>query len=408
LNLSDAVLVEKKGREPFAMLTGDQMLPAAFRTPVPFLPVLSLSGSVHHRDVAIPPYDDIQMLLQTELPPFHHEWDKKTIDKAVFRGSPTGCGWKPDTNQRLRAAYLSKTNPQLSLKEIQSYPIFHPKRANPWLDAGIVLPNAGTVRTQSVRVDPVHGIGIVNEPSLPTEQRLSMLEQSRYKYILHIDGNVYAYRLLTTLLTGSVVLRVASPYRGWLDDYLVAGTHYVPVRSDLSDINKQILWCKRHDAECRRIAQQGRDFALQARTREFMETALAKSMNTSMSNRKSMNSRSHSHSQKSMNSRSHSRSQKSMNSRSQTSISNSKSKLSCQPLLRRRRIGVFYDELRRTRKATVTPPVRESITPVRESTPPVRESTTTVDVIIKDPKSKCPKGYHVDRKDKTRCLKNKD
>jgi len=34
------------------------------------------------------------------------DWSKK-INKAVFRGSATGCGITVDTNMRLKSAYLS-------------------------------------------------------------------------------------------------------------------------------------------------------------------------------------------------------------------------------------------------------------------------------------------------------------
>jgi hypothetical protein len=37
--------------------------------------------------------------------------------------------------------------------------------------------------------------------------------------------------------------------------------HYVPVKADLSDLLGVIQWCKKHDAECQRIAQTGAEFA---------------------------------------------------------------------------------------------------------------------------------------------------
>jgi hypothetical protein len=48
---------------------------------------------------------------------------------------------------------------------------------------------------------------------------MTLKEQSRFKYIVHIDGNVNAYRLLTTMKTGSVILRVVSEYTSWADKF---------------------------------------------------------------------------------------------------------------------------------------------------------------------------------------------
>ncbi len=31
--------------------------------------------------------------------------------------------------------------------------------------------------------------------------------------------------------------------------------HYVPVKNDLSDLAKQITWCKEHDKECNKISK---------------------------------------------------------------------------------------------------------------------------------------------------------
>jgi hypothetical protein len=69
---------------------------------------------------------------------------------------------------------------------------------------------------------------------------MTLKEQSRFKYIVHIDGNVNAYRLLTTMKTGSVILRVVSEYTSWADKYLKPDVHYVGVRADLTDLEERL------------------------------------------------------------------------------------------------------------------------------------------------------------------------
>jgi hypothetical protein len=67
---------------------------------------------------------------------------------------------------------------------------------SPLIDAGIVG-KTKTVDSTSVKFDPVHGLGMMNTGLSPNP--LTLKEQSRFKYIVHIDGNVNAYRLLTTM-----------------------------------------------------------------------------------------------------------------------------------------------------------------------------------------------------------------
>jgi hypothetical protein len=98
----------------------------------------------------------------------------------------------------------------------------------------------------------------------------TLVEQSKYKYIIHIDGNVAAYRLLKTMQTGSLILRVKSPFIQWSDQYLKAGKHYMEVAADLSDLKQVIEYCRSHDAECSQIALEGKNAADRLRTAESM------------------------------------------------------------------------------------------------------------------------------------------
>ena len=80
-----------------------------------------------------------------------------------------------------------------------------------------------------------------------------MQNQSRYKYILNIQGNSAAYRLSYLLRSGSVILNVESENKLWWEDKWEPMKHYVPIKSDLSDLKEKIEWCREHDEECRKI-----------------------------------------------------------------------------------------------------------------------------------------------------------
>jgi hypothetical protein len=78
------------------------------------------------------------------------------------------------------------------------------------------------------------------------------------------------------MLTGSLILRVASPFVHWLDGSLKAGKHYISVADDLSDLEEKVAWCLEHDSKCKKIAENGRLFAEKALKlpllKKYMET----------------------------------------------------------------------------------------------------------------------------------------
>jgi hypothetical protein len=225
------------------------------------LPVLGGSGHVNCLDITIPNYDDVRIRMgynadfKSEknilFPPYETDWNKK-INKAVFRGGPTGCGTTSKTNMRLRLAEMK----------------------NDVLDVGISWKKEGEtkIRGGNARFDPVRGLSMV-ESDVPPVPFMTMKDQSKHKYLIHIDGNVAAYRLLQSMLTGSLILKVNGPYTLWVDHLLQEGVHYVSVKKDLSNLEKKIKWCKRHDEECRVIAQNAFEFAKDVLYKNFMDIA---------------------------------------------------------------------------------------------------------------------------------------
>jgi hypothetical protein len=248
LNLTDAVILREDKKMPSILLSDVSLSTLGITND--FLPILSLSGQKNYIDIPVPNYDDIAFALSEKRPEFETRWSKKKA-KAVFRGGPTGCGVIPETNSRLKLATL---------------------RVTPDLDVGLVSGSefANTIDTKSVRIDPKYGLGMLNTGIKPVK-KMTMLEQSRCKYLIHIDGNVNAYRLLTTMLTGSLILRVESEYTSWLDGILVSGKHYLPIRADLSNLMETIRWCKEHDEECEQIAQGSLEIAQKISDKTFIE-----------------------------------------------------------------------------------------------------------------------------------------
>lgn len=235
LNLTDAVILRKDGLLPFPKQIP---LPTPIQTPV--LPIFSTSGQQGYWDIPIPNYDDIGVVMDGNDTVWNTDWMTKKV-MAVFRGGPTGCGTRAETNARLAVAQLN----------------------SPLLDAGIV-----SGESRSVRFDPKYGLSTLSATDITPVGKLTMEEQSHYKYIVHIDGNVLAYRLLTTMLSGSLILRIKSPYVSWIDHYIQPNQHYIEVNGP-EDLLSKIEWCKKNDDICQRIALRGRLFAERVLTRRF-------------------------------------------------------------------------------------------------------------------------------------------
>jgi len=141
------------------------------------------------------------------------------------------------------------------------------------------LLDVGIVETRGVmRFDPVHGLDELNI-NIPKVPFMLLDQQAKHKYIIHVDGNVLAYRLLKMMLLGSVILRVESPYIHWLDHRMKAGKHYIATKPDLSDLEERIQWCIAHDKKCKTIAERAKKFAEEALSPEFMKSYFEKLLN---------------------------------------------------------------------------------------------------------------------------------
>jgi hypothetical protein len=176
---------------------------------------------------------------------FNIKWDDKK-PTAVFRGASTGCGVTIDTNIRLKLAYISANT--------------KPDSMGPLLDAGIskwqLRPRKlkGEKFLQTIDIDEMKNVGI-NIVSF-----LSPLQQSEYKYLIHVDGHVSAFRLSLEMSMGCCILLADSKYRLWFRNLMEPMVHYIPIKNDLSDLIEQIKWCRDNDKKCKKIAKNARKF----------------------------------------------------------------------------------------------------------------------------------------------------
>ncbi|XP_041854104.1 protein O-glucosyltransferase 3 [Melanotaenia boesemani] len=194
------------------------------------VPIFSWCGSTDTRDIVLPTYEVTHSTLETMRgvtndllsvqgntgPP----WANKT-DRAFFRG-------RDSREERLQLVSLSKKNPEL-------------------LDAGITGWFFFRDREKHVGKAPLVGF----------------FDFFKYKYQVNVDGTVAAYRFPYLMLGNSLVLKQDSLYYEHFYIHLKAGTHYFPVRRNLSDLLEKISWAKENDAEAQEVARAGQAAARQ-------------------------------------------------------------------------------------------------------------------------------------------------
>lgn len=266
LNRRDFPIIKKNGTEAYEDLFESDCLPLVSHNYNKYLPILSMVGKIGYADIPIPTGDD---WARVEMPnnkyfakncrdylcKFSKKWkDKKNM--AVFRGASTGNGTTIETNQRLKLAYLSTIHSDL-------------------LDAGITNWNTRPRKNKNEKylthID-------INKLPFGLVQKLTPEEQSGYKYIVHVDGHVSAFRLSLELSMGCCLLIADSDYHLFFREKLVAYKHYIPIEKDLSDLIEKIKWCRDHDDECKRISEHAKKFYEQHLTRngllDYMQNLL--------------------------------------------------------------------------------------------------------------------------------------
>jgi hypothetical protein len=79
-------------------------------------------------------------------------------------------------------------------------------------------------------------------------------EMVNYKYILDVDGNACTWDATAWKMnSGSVILKVKSPWRQWYYDDYLPWIHYVPIADDYSDLQEKFKWCEEHPKECEKM-----------------------------------------------------------------------------------------------------------------------------------------------------------
>lgn len=258
----DFPIIRKDRNHPYDRLYKGTVLPylGSMYQMVDEIPIFSQSITDEYSDELIPNDDDIVgMLCDSKREMYNTNWDLKK-GMAVFRGSATGCGTTPENNPRLKLYEIAKTNKDT-------------------MDVKLIGLN------EKIKVDEEGYVRVIDKNKYPRmnkeykeEHSLSPKEQSKFKYIIHVQGHVAAFRLTRELAYGSLILKVQSNWKTWYSDQLIGwrvgdntlegrklrdSAHYLIIDADLSNLVSTLKWCmenKRNDDICKSIAQRSLQF----------------------------------------------------------------------------------------------------------------------------------------------------
>ena len=281
MNRRDFPQLKKDGTEAYEHLFGDNK-PLLSHNYDQYSPLLSMVTTKNHADIPIPTGEDWARISSQEGKFFSDCKDYPKPDNflikwsdrkptAVFRGASTGCGVTIDTNMRLKIAYISVMENLTGDK-------------NPLLDAGISKWQLRPRKLNKEKYLQTIDVPALNKLGINIASFLTPTQQAGYKYLVNVDGHVSAFRLSLEMCMGCCILLVDSKYKLWFRDMLKPMVHYVPIKSDLSDLMEQIKWCRENDKICEKIASNAKKFYLKYLQKEgildYMQKLLIDLKNT--------------------------------------------------------------------------------------------------------------------------------
>ena len=240
INLRDHPMLNKNFKNSYTNLINKQLDKKYINDT--YAPILSQGCSTENVDIPICTQDDWLRISKKIYPDdckngYLNEikninWNEKK-NKAVFRGSATGCKINMD-NPRIKASYLSEKYPE-------------------YLDAGITSFNRKLKKNLNMPLQVIN-------TDIKKANFMTLEEKATYKYILNLEGHVSAFRLGHEFSLGSVLLIQKSKYYLWFSHLLEPMVHYIPINENLDNLIEQIKWCIDNDDKCKKIANNGINF----------------------------------------------------------------------------------------------------------------------------------------------------
>jgi hypothetical protein len=161
-------------------------------------------------------------------------WDEK-VQKLVYRGS---CS----------TSISSHKTPSGGTKPSR-FEIVYNNYDYEWADLGLIRP-------EIMKVEPVMRAMV----DKVTSSNLSIEDQMKCKWVLCVEGADISSSFGWVLASNCVPLHTYPfNHEVWYFNGLEAWKHFIPVKSDGSDIPEKVQWCMENDDRCKEIALNGRE-----------------------------------------------------------------------------------------------------------------------------------------------------
>ena len=275
VNKRDIPQVRKDGRHPQSFMFPEGTCPLVYSpSSTLLLPVASGYVGDEFCDVAFPlPVDWERACMGQVFPPNasyadvfpNLPWELR-MNRACFRGSCTGGGTTPHTNQRLKLVLLARVlRAGLLDAELTGWNL-RDKKMSSHSPMGFIVPS--------------------DYPSISAGKHnyMPMAQQCHFKYAVYVDGHSAANRYGGMMAAEFVILRVKSistlSNKLWFYPLLEDGVDHISVAADLSDLAEKLEWCVANDVAAREIAKCARlkweQFMQKDGIMDFVQLALYK------------------------------------------------------------------------------------------------------------------------------------
>nr|XP_058920738.1 protein O-glucosyltransferase 1 isoform X3 [Kogia breviceps] len=96
----------------------------------------------------------------------------------------------------------------------------------------------------------------------PAAKDVHLVDHCKYKYLFNFRGVAASFRLKHLFLCGSLVFHVGDEWLEFFYPQLKPWVHYIPVKTDLSNVQELLQFVKANDDVAQEIAERGSQFIL--------------------------------------------------------------------------------------------------------------------------------------------------
>lgn len=228
----------------------------------PLVPLFTFAKTRMHADILATPLEQYA----ESYPEYEPEWDHKSQNKLLWRGSTTGAEYNRHTpwkmSQRARLHLMSQDKEG---------------------DRSVIWSQRGAVRESNMSISDLNHLYMdtsfsgspqqcdpetcdLMAKTLTFKKTIGLVESNTYKYLMDVDGNGWSGRFHRLMSTRSLVLK-STIFPEWYQDRIEPWVHYVPIKIDYSDIYDTMAYFVGtpdgqggHDSIAEKIGESGRQW----------------------------------------------------------------------------------------------------------------------------------------------------